>query len=150
MDASQKYIYQFKYDYHHHELSQLEARQLFGYSHEHKCLISHRKASPTISPFIKYRCDVMIVEKKLEHLVQLISSLNIRQEKFKISYLVTDYDQTPYEKRLSICRQIGFQIEGEPDYNTPEIVYSICLIKNIYYFGILHKNVSHWQQHKTS
>ena len=57
-------------------------------------------------------------------------------------------DATAYAERLNKLRDIGYSIDGAPDYYTPSITYSICYYKNVWYFGILIKQKTDWQKHK--
>ena len=54
----------------------------------------------------------------------------------------------PYTDRLKKLKDIGFSIEGNPDYYHPTITYALCFHAGVWYFGILHKNSFEWHQHK--
>ena len=53
-----------------------------------------------------------------------------------------------YSERLQKLRDIGYRIEGEPNYYSPTITYAICNYKNVWYFGILIKKNADWLKHK--
>ena len=65
-----------------------------------------------------------------------------------MEYLVLDSDTTAYSERLQKLRDIGYRIEGEPNYYSPIITYAICNYKNVWYFGILIKKNADWLKHK--
>ncbi|MBI9069838.1 MAG: methyltransferase [Salinivirgaceae bacterium] len=142
------YIYSFKYDVHNKELCKLESRQIFGQEEKNNLLFSNIKVDPSISPFIKGRFEIISSSEDYSILLKKIKKENIRIEGFKAEYLVLNGDSTRYTERLEKLKDIGYSIEGEPDYNTPSITYSICHYNNIWYFGVLIKHNSDWFKHK--
>ncbi|MDW7692676.1 hypothetical protein R9C00_11925 [Flammeovirgaceae bacterium SG7u.111] len=145
---NRNYIYSFKYDVHHTELCKLESRQLFDEEVKSKLLFSSTKVDPSISPFIKKRLEIMLSAKDYPELVDSVKNENIHMEGFKAEYLVLDGDATAYRERLRKLKDIGYSIEGEPDYYAPTITYSICHYENVWYFGVLTKNNIDWHKHK--
>jgi tRNA (guanine10-N2)-dimethyltransferase len=142
------YIYSFKHDYHNIELCKLESRQLFEEEEKNNLLFSNIKVDPSISPFIKNRFEIISSSEAYSKLLKNIKKENIHIEGFKAEYLILDGDDTGYTERLKKLKDIGYSIEGEPDYYTPSIIYSICNYKNIWYFGILVKHNTDWYKHK--
>lgn len=142
------YIYSFKYDYHHGELCKLESRHIFEKEEKHKLLFSNIKVDPTISPFIKSRFDIILSSEDYVELLEAVKKENIQYEGFKAEYLVLDGDETGYTDRLAKLKDIGYRIEGEPDYKKPSIIYSICHYENVWYFGVLIKHNPDWHKHK--
>ncbi|NQU54766.1 MAG: methyltransferase [Bacteroidetes bacterium] len=142
------YIYSFKYDYHNGELCKLESRQIFDEEEKNNLLFSNIKVDPSISPFIKNRFEIISSSEGYSQLLKNIKKENIHIDGFKAEYLVLDGDSTGYTERLNMLRDIGYSIEGDPDYYTPSITYSICNYKNIWYFGILIKHNTDWYKHK--
>ena len=142
------HIYSFKYDYHHNDLCKLESRQLFEAEEKNELLFSNIKIDPSISPFIKSRFDVLLTSVSYKDLLQSIKNENIHMDDFKVEYLVLDGDSTEYPERLNKLKDVGFSIEGDPDYKNPSIIYSICKYNHIWYFGVLIKNDNTWKEHK--
>lgn len=142
------YIYSFKYHYHHKALCKLESLQVFGEAEKDNLLFSNIKVSPSISPFIKSRFEISSSSESYSELIANIKEKKICVEGFKAEYTLLDDDETKYKDRLQCLRDVGFSIEGEPDYYTPSIIYSICQYKKIWYFGVLIKHNADWQKHK--
>jgi tRNA G10 N-methylase Trm11 len=142
------YIYSFNYNYHHNELCKLESRQIFDKEEKNKLLFSNIKVDPSISPFIKNRFEIISSSENYSELLKSIKKENIHLDGFKAEYLILDGDSTGYAERLNKLRDIGYSIDGEPDYYTPSITYSICNYKNVWYFGILIKHNTDWHNHK--
>ena len=145
--AFHQYIYSFNYNVHHTDLCRLESRQVFGEEVENKLLFSNLEVDPSISPFIKSRFDIHLLSEDYSALLENVKQQNIHFEGFKVEYLVLDGDETPYKERLNKLRDIGYRIEGEPNYDSPTIVYGISFYENIWYFGVLIKHNAHWQKH---
>jgi len=142
------YIYSFKYDYHHSELCKLESRQIFGTEEQNKLLFSNHEADPSISPFIKSRFEIISSSEDYDALLINIEDENIHAEGFKAEYLILDDDRTGYAERLSKLKDIGYRIEGEPNYDKPTIIYSICHYQDNWHFGILLKHNPDWLKHR--
>lgn len=142
------YIYSFKYDTHNSELCKLESRQLFDKEEKNNLLFSDLKINPSISPFIKTRFEIIAVSEDYSVLLEKIKQETISVDGFKAEYLVLNGDLTPYAERLEKLKDIGYCIEGDPDYVTPSIIYSICYYENCWYFGIVHKHDTSWFKHK--
>ena len=142
------YIYTFKYDYHHSELCKLESRQIFDKGEKNNLLFSDIKVDPSISPFIKNRFEIILSSEDYSELLKSIKNENIHIDGFKAEYLILTGDATGYSERLEKLKDIGYRIEGEPDYNTPSVTYAVCHYENIWYFGVLIKHDTDWHKHK--
>ncbi len=142
------YLYTFKYNHHYRDLCRLESTQIFGEEEKDNLLFSNIKVEPSISPFIKSRFDVILSARNYSELLKSVAQQNIHQEGFKAEYLVLEGDATGYRDRLAQLKDIGYRIEGEPDYYHPSVIYSICHYQDIWYFGILIKHNPDWQKHK--
>lgn len=142
------FIYTFKYDFHHSQLCKLETRQIFDKEEMNKMLFSNIKVDPSISPFIKSRFEIISSSENYSELLLSIKDENLHVEGFKAEYLVLVGDTTPYSERLDQLKDVGYRIEGEPDYNKPSFIYSICKYKNVWYFGLLIKHHTDWHKHK--
>jgi len=126
----------------------MESRQIFDKEDKNKLLFSNVKIDPSISSFIKNRFEIILSSENYSELLNQIKKENIQVEEFKVEYLVLDRDTTAYTERLKKLRDIGYRIEGEPNYYSPSITYSICNYKSVWYFGILIKKNTDWLKHK--
>jgi tRNA (guanine10-N2)-dimethyltransferase len=142
------YLYTFNYDYHHTELCKLESRQIFKKEEKNKLLFSNSKVDPSISPFIKNRFEIISSAEDYSELLQTIKKENIRTDGFKVEYLVLDGDAIEKPERLIKLKDVGYSIDGGPDYDTPWITYAICHYKNTWYFGVVIKHDADWLKHK--
>lgn len=143
-----KYIYSFNYDRHNVELCKLESRQLFEEEVNNKLLFSNDKVDPSISPFIKSRLKIVLSSEKYSELLTKIEKENIHIEEFKVEYLILQGDKSSYQERLNKLRDIGYRIEGDPNYTSPKIIYSVSKYRDVWYFGILNKKNIDWLKHK--
>ncbi len=143
-----KHIYSFGYDNTESDLCKLESRYIFKKEEKNKLLLSDIKAEPSSSAFIKKRLDVISFSKDYATLINEIKKESICMEGFKVEYLVFDGDTTEYAERLKKLKDIGFSIEGNPDYYNPIITYALCYYEGIWCFGILIKNNLSWYKHK--
>ena len=143
-----KYIYSFRYDNTESELCKLESKYIFNKEDENKLLFSDIKAEPSSSAFIKSRLDIISFSKDYSWLINEIKAASICIEGFKVEYLVFDGDTTEYAERLEKLKDIGYSIEGNPDYYSPKITYALCCFEDVWCFGILIKNKFDWHKHK--
>jgi len=143
-----KHIYTFNYHFTEQALCQLESRYIFNKEEKNKLLFSDIKVAPSISAFIKGRLDIISFSKDYDMLISKIKKENLSSEGFKVEYLVFDGDKTEYKKRLQKLRDIGYSIEGEPDYYHPKRTYALCLHEGIWCFGTWIKNNLDWHKHK--
>jgi tRNA G10 N-methylase Trm11 len=142
------YIYSFIYDYTESELCKLESRYIFNKEEKNKVLFSDIKAEPSSSAFIKKRLDIILSSEDYSTLINEIKKENICVDGFKVEYLVLDGDTTEYSERLKKLKDIGYRIEGNPEYYKPTITYALCYYEGIWYFGVLVKNNLDWNNHK--
>ena len=142
------HIYTYNYDSNESELCKLESFHLFNKEEKHKLLFSPIKMEPSCSAFIKKRMDVMFKSDDYLLLIELIKKEKICVEGFKVEYLVLHGDQSEYRERLSKLKDIGYSIEGIPDYYHPTITYALCFYEDTWYFGVLHKDDFEWHKHK--
>lgn len=127
---------------------QIGIKATFCSGRKKKLLFSDIQVDPSISPFIKTRFEIIISSEDYSSLLRDIEKANIHIDGFKAEYLVLDGDQTRYLDRLIKLKDIGYRIEGDPDYTSPSIIYSICFYKKVWYFGILTKHNKDWFKHK--
>lgn len=143
-----KHIYSFGYDLTEHGLCKLESKSIFSKEEKNKQLSSDIKVDPSISAFIKKRLDVISYSEDYTTLISEIKKEKVCIEGFKIEYLVFDGDTTEYPIRLEKLRDVGFSIEGYPDYYKPKVLYALGCYEGVWCFGNLIKNNFSWHQHK--
>lgn len=144
----ENYIYTFSYDNNESELCKLESRCIFKEEEKDKILFSSVKVEPSSSAFIKKRLSILAFSTHYETLIDEIKKKNICAEGFKVEYMVLSGDETVYNDRLSKLKDIGYSIEGKPEYYKPAITFAICFSKQTWWFGILNKNNYEWKKHK--
>lgn len=142
------FLYSYKYDYQYAELCKLESRQIFDQEVSNKILFSNIKVDPSISPFIKHRLEILTSSDDYFELLKNIKKIDIHIEGFKAEYLILDNDSTGFTERGNKLKDIGYCIEGEPDFVSPSVTYSICHYMNVWYFGVLIKQNKAWHKHK--
>jgi tRNA G10 N-methylase Trm11 len=142
------YMYFLNYDNNESELCKLESRYIFNKEENNKLLFTDIKVDPSCSAFIKKRLDIIVFSEDYITLISEIKKASIRSEGFKVEYIILDDDTSEYKERLNWLRDIGYSIEGIPDYYNPNITYAICNDRGIWYFGILIKNNFDWHKHK--
>ena len=137
----------YRYDNTESELSKLESRYIFNKEEKNKLLFSDIKVEPSSSAFIKKRLDVISFSEDYPTLINDIKKESICMEGFKVEYLVFDGDTTAYADRLKKLKDIGYSIEGNPDYYSPTVTYALCYYEGIWCFGRLVKNNFAWHKH---
>lgn len=142
-----KHIYTFNYEEPQSELCKLESRLVFDQEEKNKQLFSDVKIEPSSSAYIKRRIDVISFSEDYFTLIDNIKKANICIEGFKVEYVVLEDDSTEYDERLKKLRDVGFSINGYPDYYNPTIMYGLCVYEGIWYFGILVKDDFDWYKH---
>lgn len=145
---NKNFLYTFNYDSNQSELVKMESRHIFDEEEKGKILFSDIKVEPSSSAFIKRRLDIILYNEDYDALINDIKKENIRVEGFKVEYFVLDGDRTNYPDRLSKLKDIGYSIEGIPDYYNPTITYALCQFQGVWYFGVLVKNNFAWEKHK--
>ena len=143
-----KHLYTFIYNDTERALSKLESRCIFGEEDQNKILFSDLKVAPDSSAFIKRRLDISLSDNDYPALIDKIKAERIHVEGFKVEYLVLEDDQTVYADRLKKLKDIGYSIEGNPDYYHPTITYALCNYAGTWCFGQLIKDTFDWYKHK--
>ncbi len=145
---NKKHLYSFSYHNPEYELCKLESRSIFNEEEKEKALLSDVKAEPSSSAFIKSRLDIISFSEDYSTLIDEVKKEKICVEDFKVEYLVFDGDTTEYRDRLGKLKDIGFSIEGDPDYYNPRITYALCCFEGVWCFGVLIKDTFDWRKHK--
>ena len=142
------FIYTFNYDYHHEGLCKMESRQIFGTEVNNKFLFSSIKIDPSISPFIKNRLDIVSSSADYSEFLKLIKQEKIELNGFMVDYLKLEGDSLKRTQRREKVKDVGYCIEGGPDFDNPSITYAICNFEGIWYFGVLTKENVDWHKHR--
>ncbi|MFT5723209.1 MAG: tRNA (guanine10-N2)-dimethyltransferase [Bacteroidia bacterium] len=143
-----KHIYSFSYDTTESELCKLESRYIFNTEDKNKVLLSDVTVEPSSSAFLKNRLDIISFSEDYATLIDDIKKEGICIEGFKVEYLVFEGDTAAYDVRLEKLKDIGYSIEGMPDYYNPTVTYALCNHEGIWCFGLLIKNKFDWYKHK--
>ena len=142
-----KHLYSFIYDKNENDLCKLESRSIFEQEEKNKLLFSNIKVEPSSSAFIKRRLDIISSSEDYSELIDKIKKEEICIEGFKVEYFVLAGDTTEYTERLHKLKDIGYSIEGYPDYYHPILTYALCYYGGVWYFGILTNNNFVWLNH---
>ena len=142
-----KHIYSFNYDEIENDLCKLESRYVFNKEEKNKLLFSDIKIEPSTSAFLKKRFDIILSSNDYSTLIEDIKKEKIHFEGFKVEYLVLHGDTTEYKVRLKKLKDIGLSIEGDPDYYNPTITYGLSYYEDVWYFGVLTKDIYDWHKH---
>lgn len=146
--SKHKHLYSFSYHDPENELCKIESKSIFNESEKNKILFSDQTIEPSNSAYIKSRLDIISFSEDYAALIKDIKKENITIDGFKVEYMVFDGDSTPYKDRLSKLKDIGFSIDGDPDYYTPTTIYALSKHEGMWYFGILIKDSFEWHNHK--
>lgn len=121
------------------ELCRLEMRAFFGEDSKANVIMSPVNIEPSRSIFIKGRLDILFEAKDWASLVEKASTFQFDAKTFKVHSLnTTVLNTTPKMEiadRRKIEREIGLQINGEPDLDNPAIIFGFVQIDNHWYFG---------------
>lgn len=142
------YIYFFNYDDNESDLCKLELKCLFHQEVNKKLHFTDIKVDPSCSAFIRRRLDIISFSESYEKMISDIRNEKISSEGFKIEYIVLEGDTSEYAIRLEKLRDIGYSIDGVPDYYNPRTMFALCRYEDKWYFGILIKNNIEWHKHK--
>lgn len=145
---NKQHLYTFIYAINEIGLCRLECQELFGQVENEKMLFTNTVIEPSHSAFIKKRLDIYCKANNYNTLLGDIEKQNIFAEDFKVEYLILEGDNTNYADRLKKLKDIGYRIEGTPNYHNPTTSYAMCHYGNYWYFGQVLKNNYAWLKHK--
>jgi len=120
---------------------------MFNQEEANRLLFSDIKAEPSRSAFIKKRLDVISYDTDYTTLISAIKEKQICNEDFKVEYIVLDGDTLEYPERLKKLKDIGFSIEGTPDYHNTKTTYGLCYNEGTWCFVEMIKNGFAWEKH---
>lgn len=152
MMAEQSYIYTYIRHSDEFDLCRLEMRSFFGYDVPSNVIISTVKVSPSRSPFMKERLDVLYESDDWDDLCRQVEQLDLKGKTFKVTCLNTmDLNETKkigFKKRRKKELEIAYQVDGVPDLLTPERVLGFLFVNDKWYFGDFSENEPIWFHHQ--
>ncbi|MCP1145026.1 TRM11 family SAM-dependent methyltransferase [Lysinibacillus endophyticus] len=152
MNIQKKPTYIYTYVHHHdeHDLCRMEMRSFFGFDTQANFLISDIKVDPSRSPFIEERLEVLFESNELGEISNFAKTVQVSST-FKVINLnkfdIGDTKKIPHPERRKIEREVGLNIDGEPELDHPDKIFGILLLEQRWYFGIYEKSESVWRQH---
>ena len=142
-----EFLYVLKHKVYEQDLCRLETKMLFNIDSTDKAFISTIKVNPAISPFLISRLQIINTTSSFSDLVLLVKAKQYKYSKFKVEYVETKKDGPSYTQRKDLCKQIGLQIVGYPNFTDPEIVLGITEHQGKWYFGLLNQDKGLWRNH---
>lgn len=148
----------FIYTYAHHEeeadLAQLELRTLFGFAPAGGFIIdtdeTRTPLTPSRSPFIKRRIDVIAESEHLEGtngLLQQLRSIALDERTFKVVFSACDEPFT-FEEKRQLERLAGAAITGKAEMRKPDVQFGLAKLNGRWYFGTSEDNEAFWLVHQ--
>jgi tRNA G10 N-methylase Trm11 len=146
------YIYRYSCDEGEQSLCALEKRSLFGSDCGENVIMSNVEMSPSRSPFIKERVEVLCTSNTFDDFKNKVKRLPAVKESFKVK--IINHGGTPlsdkigFTERQAIERELGTLLTGTPDLHQPEIVFAMMRVNGRYYFGPYTESESVWFLHQ--
>jgi tRNA G10 N-methylase Trm11 len=149
---SMTYIYNYSCREDEISLCALEMRTFFGNDTDSNILESSMKIDPSRSPFIQERIDVIYEGKCLEDIIRQLKDLQLAESTFKVIFVKnrdrTKLEQTGFDERRKIERDIGLNIPGNADLLKPDLLFGIMNVNGRWVFGNYVKNEAIWLHHQ--
>lgn len=145
------YLYTFGYPPEEKALCELEMRAFFGKHSEVNVLESEAEVDPNRSPFMRERLKILARASSLEALAEQVKTISNGGKSFKIVCLHNEH--VGLEKKWSSSkyrhaeRTIGLEMDGEVDFEQPELLYGVVFVEGEWLFGYLLKAESVYLQH---
>ena len=134
------------------DLCKLEMRSFFGIDAPINVLKSSVKVDPSRSPFMKERLEVLFKADSWTKLIEKAKEFDTGEPTFKVLCLNTielnTTKKVEHDERQKREREIGLQINGEPDLFHPETVYGFVNLDETWYFGKYVESESIWFRHQ--
>lgn len=146
--TNSKYLYNITFQDYEEELCNFEVRSLFNINLNSKVFFSNKELSPSISPFIRNRLEVIYKTSTFVEIVKLIIKDELVSHEFKVKYLQLHKDDPNIENSNNLCKELGLVIHGFPSFKSPKTVFGVTYYEGSWYFGILETNNSLWKAHK--
>jgi tRNA G10 N-methylase Trm11 len=143
------YLYTYAYSEDERSLCALEMRSLFGGESQSNVLESTVKIDPSRSPFIKERISVIYEGESLQDLLIQVKALPLNGATFKVIYIKSGgLAKVGFEKRRTIEREIGLNINGKPDFHQPDRLFGVMNVNGRWVFGDYVKSEPVWFHHQ--
>lgn len=150
--SNPEFIYTYVRHGDEYDLCQLEMRSFFGNDSTSNVLKSKIKINPSRSPFMKERLEVLFDATSWDELVEKAEQLDVNGATFKVLCLNTiELNSTKnleHAERRKLEREIGLQINGDPDLFNPETVFGFLVLNGKWYFGKYEESESVWYRHQ--
>ena len=150
--SQSEFIYTYVRHGDEYDLCKLEMRSFLGMDAPSNVLKSSVKIDPSRSPFMKERLEILFAAESWTELIEKAKQLDIGDTTFKVLCLNTiDLDSTKkvdHATRQKKEREIGLQINGEPDLFHPETVYGFVNLDDTWFFGKYVESESIWFRHQ--
>lgn len=147
------YIYQYAFRKDERELCALEMRSFFGQDSDDMTIVeSPVKIDPSRSPFIRERIEVIYEGLNIQDIVEQVKQIKLEEATFKVVFIKNSSLQKSTEfglnQRRKIEREVGLNIDGEPDLLDPQVLYGIMNVNGRWIFGHYLKNDATWLHHQ--
>ncbi|WP_238988134.1 TRM11 family SAM-dependent methyltransferase [Filibacter tadaridae] len=150
--SNTEFIYTYVRHTDEYDLCRLEMRSFFGFDKQSNVLKSDIEIHPSRSPFMKERLDVLYQGDHLEAILEQVKHLQLEGATFKVASLNTfaldTTEKIGHPERRSIEREVGMCIQGDPDFNNPEVVFGVVQLDDQWYFGKLVESEAVWFHHQ--
>ncbi|WP_019413705.1 TRM11 family methyltransferase [Paenisporosarcina sp. TG20] len=145
------FIYTYAYTDDEESLCHLEMRSFFGMDTQTKIIKSSIDVTPSRSPFVKERIDVLFEGNELSDILKQVEIVKMNDETFKVIFVkINDLISTKkvdYQQKRQIEREIGMIIDGQADVHHPDITFGLVPFEGKWYFGIYVKSDAVWLHH---
>lgn len=146
-----RYLYTFGYPPEEKALCELEMRAFFGDFSDVNVLESDVAVDPNRSPFMRERISIVARADSLEALAEQVQYISHGEKSFKVVCLHKEH--VGLEKKWSsskyrhVERTIGLNMDGEVDFEQPDLLYGVAFVEGEWLFGHLLKAESVYLQH---
>lgn len=141
-----KFFYHFNFPPSEFELWQLENKYLFQENIENKYHLSNRDISVNQSIFIKAKISIFAFASSYDELKKQVSTLKLKYYNFKVIYYKLDSNPIEYQKRLEVCQDLSWQIDGSVEMRNPKHTLAITIYQGMWLFGYYHHGKPTWNK----
>ena len=150
--SQSEFIYTYVRHGDEYDLCKLEMRSFFGKDAPSNVLKSPVEIDPSRSPFMKERLEILFAAESWTELIEKAKQLDVGDTTFKVLCLNTidlvSTKKVDHATRQKKEREIGLQINGEPDLFHPETVYGFVNLDDTWFFGKYVESESIWFRHQ--
>lgn len=144
---STEYIYNINYTDFEAELCALEFKILFDTNLGEKVFKSSKKVSPTVSPFLRNKIEVIYESDSYEDIVDQIKKNPLKAPNFLVKYVDLSPNDLGRTEKKAYCKGLGLHIIGFPSFESPENTFGIAHHEGTWYFGPLEERDPLWKRH---